>query len=83
MKPRWRETMPSWFSSHLTHTREPGGMQGEWGLDTMRLGQQTGAYRQRYNQLEPHTYGVCIFVSVRVSVCILMLTQTHMESASE
>lgn len=39
-----------------------------WGLET------------EIYQLEPHTYGVCIFVSVRVSACILMLTQTHMES---
>lgn len=42
-----------------------------WGLET------------EIYQLEPYTYRVCVFVSVCVSARNRMLTQTHMEKASE
>lgn len=71
--------MPSWFSSHLTHTHTHTEA---WG-DAERVGvgyQETRAsnwgLETEIYQLEPSTYRVCV-------CSILVLTQTHTYGGSK
>lgn len=76
--------MPSWFSSHLTHTQKPRGVgRGgcrksggwipcDWGIK-LELRDRDTPTGTLYLQ------GVCVFIPMQVPVCILMSTHTQIE----
>lgn len=66
MKPHWRETMPSWFSSHLTHTQKPGGDAERVGVGYHETRASHWGLETEIYQLEPYTYRVCVCIYVCV-----------------
>lgn len=73
--------MPSWFSSHLTHTQKPWGAAGRVGVGYHETGASNWSLKTEIHQLEPYTYRVgvcvCVFIPMHAPVCILILTHTQ------
>lgn len=69
--------MPSWFSSHLTHTQKPRGAAGRVGVGYHETGASNWSLKTEIHQLEPYTYRVCACVYTYARACLHPNINTH------
>lgn len=72
IRPCWRKTMPTCFSSHLPYTERPEGMEKELGVGYHETRASNWGLKTEIYQLEPYSY------RVRVCSCPRVNTNSHM-----